>query len=69
MQSTQRTAPVTWRMRAVADLGGGGDQAAGDVGGHGDAGIGQRSSSPSTRATSSWAGCIRAQWKGALTGA
>jgi hypothetical protein len=41
--------------------------AAGHVGSHGMRGS-ARSSAASTRATSSCAGCISAQWKGALTG-
>ena len=39
MHSTQRTGPVTWRMRAVAGVGGAGDEAGVDVGGYGDGGV------------------------------
>ena len=39
MHSTQRTGPVTWRMRESRDVGAAGDEAGVDVGGDGDGGV------------------------------
>ncbi len=49
------------RLAALADLAGGHDQAAGNVVSHRDARVDQRQFAQH-RATSSWVGCIRAQW-------
>ena len=67
MHSTQRTAPVTWRMRASRMASGRMRRRASTLAATGKARVWKATDS-SWCASWSWAGCMSGQWKGPLTG-